>query len=159
MKRGGLDPMALMSTAASNSKKKELTEEMKLKKTEKAVMLRNKKLEETETQMQEVVSQLLYRKPDKEVEKQVIHKPTKHEILLNSMGSDIIHYVDNENGKTVSYPEGVEIVKTNNNTGNSNYPQVIKCSAPNCNNPKRYNCSKNNLPVCTYKCYQKVVNL
>ncbi|GAM19313.1 hypothetical protein SAMD00019534_024880, partial [Acytostelium subglobosum LB1] len=38
------------------------------------------------------------------------------------------------------------------------YPKPIKCSAPGCSNNKRYNCTKNNMPVCTMECWSKVAN-
>ncbi|KYQ90208.1 hypothetical protein DLAC_08808 [Tieghemostelium lacteum] len=160
----GIDP-----NLPTNRRKKELTEEMKQKKNQIALTRKLKKIEETETLMKDVVNQLLTRKVIEKPEKEIIKKPTRHEILLNSMGGKTIRTIDNETGKTVSYPPNHEMINritidqqnTKNNSNNNqsqSKPNIIKCSAPNCNNPKRYNCPKNNLPVCNIECWKKVMS-
>lgn len=34
-------------------------------------------------------------------------------------------------------------------------PEIIKCCISDCNNMKVYNCSKTNMPLCSFACYQK----
>ncbi|EAL70662.1 hypothetical protein DDB_G0273549 [Dictyostelium discoideum AX4] len=180
MKRGsggGLNQKLLAPIPQEVKKIKVLTDEMKQKKSEIALYRRNKKIEEDEASMRDVVNQLFYRKAaTKETSAEDEKKPSRHDLFLKQInGKTVCYKDDSDNGKTLSYPIGHPMIEqiekdkeiskntatatattTTTTTVKINTP--IKCSVLNCNNIKRYNCPKNNLPVCTYECWQKVMN-
>ncbi|EFA85906.1 hypothetical protein PPL_01138 [Heterostelium album PN500] len=160
---GGTGPSlaAIPDLFGKSSEKKELTEEKLQRKHELAQQRRIKKISETEAEMRDVVNQLLNRKEKVET-KELISKPTKREMLLKSMG-DVIEFHDGENkSKTVTFPESyyadnVDFLKPLNHSPVTKQ-QPMRCSAPGCNNIKRYSCPSNGKPVCTLECWNKVNN-
>ncbi|KAM9984565.1 hypothetical protein ACTFIY_008996 [Dictyostelium cf. discoideum] len=178
MKRGSggrLNQKLLAPIPQEVKKIKVLTDEMKQKKSEIALYRRNKKIEEDEASMRDVVNQLFYRKAaTKETSAEDEKKPSRHDLFLKQInGKTVCYKDDSDNGKTISYPIGhpmieqiekdKELSKKDITTATATTTTVkintpIKCSVLNCNNIKRYNCPKNNLPVCTYQCWQKVMN-
>ncbi|KAN0025982.1 hypothetical protein ACTFIV_006962 [Dictyostelium citrinum] len=171
MKRGSggrLNQKLLAPIPQEVKKIKVLTDEMKQKKSEIALYRRNKKIEEDEASMRDVVNQLFYRKAaTKETSAEDEKKPSRHDLFLKQEhGKTVCYKDDGDNGKTISYPIGHPMIEqiekdkkisknTTATTVKINTP--IKCSVLNCNNIKRYNCPNNNLPVCTYECWQKVM--
>ncbi|KAM9972034.1 hypothetical protein ACTFIW_012024 [Dictyostelium discoideum] len=172
---GRLNSKLLAPIPQEVKKIKVLTDEMKQKKSEIALYRRNKKIEEDEASMRDVVNQLFYRKAaSKETSAEDEKKPSRHDLFLKQINGKTVCYKDDiDNGKTISYPIGHPMIEqiekdkelskntattttTTTTTVKINTP--IKCSVLNCNNIKRYNCPKNNLPVCTYECWQKVMN-
>ncbi|KAN0004627.1 hypothetical protein ACTFIU_001865 [Dictyostelium citrinum] len=174
MKRGSgsrLNQKLLAPIPQEVKKIKVLTDEMKQKKSEIALYRRNKKIEEDEASMRDVVNQLFYRKAaTKETSAEDEKKPSRHDLFLKQEhGKTVCYKDDSNNGKTISYPIGHPMIeqiekdkKISKNTTATTATTVkintpIKCSVLNCNNIKRYNCPNNNLPVCTYECWQKVM--
>ncbi|KAM9957387.1 hypothetical protein ACTFIR_009492 [Dictyostelium discoideum] len=169
---GRLNSKLLAPIPQEVKKIKVLTDEMKQKKSEIALYRRNKKIEEDEASMRDVVNQLFYRKAaSKETSAEDEKKPSRHDLFLKQINGKTVCYKDDiDNGKTISYPIGHPMIEQiekdkelSKNTATTTTTTVkintpIKCSVLNCNNIKRYNCPKNNLPVCTYECWQKVMN-
>ncbi|EGC28509.1 hypothetical protein DICPUDRAFT_85402 [Dictyostelium purpureum] len=168
IKRGSKLDISILTPSSGGKKKKELTEEMKQKKSELAIQRRNKKIEEDETMMRDVVNQLFYRKAaTKESNIEEEKKPSRHDLYIKDNKGNTICYKDTpEEGKTISYPMGHPMIETiekdiNISKIQQQQPQKpipIKCAVENCNRNKRYNCPKNNLPVCTMECYKKIMN-
>lgn len=64
-----------------------------------------------------------------------------------------ISYKQNNNFTTLSFPNGIvyPLVKQERTSP----PKIIVCHVDGCNNPKKYNCNKTNVPLCSLLCYKK----
>lgn len=67
-----------------------------------------------------------------------------------------IRYKDTVEGATISFPLGIEFPLKPQHLENEP-PKPTLCSMDGCNNIKRYNCSKTNVPLCSLQCYKKNV--
>ncbi|XP_040275407.1 INO80 complex subunit B isoform X2 [Bufo bufo] len=64
-----------------------------------------------------------------------------------------VRYVNNAHSVTVSYPPGVPYPVPAEPRPALPAPQL--CRAPGCSNPKRYSCAKTRLPLCSLECYHR----
>ncbi|GAB0093626.1 INO80 complex subunit B [Sergentomyia squamirostris] len=64
-----------------------------------------------------------------------------------------IIYRNTLEGVTLTYPPNISYPLASQ--GAREVPKVIPCSI--CGNPKKYNCSKTNVPLCSFKCYRQNV--
>ncbi|XP_075704691.1 INO80 complex subunit B [Rhinoderma darwinii] len=64
-----------------------------------------------------------------------------------------VHYQDNAHSITVSYPPGVPYPVPTEPRAATPAPKL--CHVPGCANPKKYSCSKTHVPLCSLKCYHK----
>lgn len=79
-------------------------------------------------------------------------KMNKNKILPRIMTVPLISYRDSiSNGPSLSFPVDYEI--SLNSQTEKQPPPAIQCGICN-ENQKRYNCSKTNLPICSFRCYQ-----
>lgn len=80
-------------------------------------------------------------------------KQTKNKMV--KAAQPVISYRDTVDGATVSLPPGVDFPIAPQIAYDP--PKPILCSIPGCFNIKRYNCSKTNVPLCSFKCYRQNV--
>ncbi|KAM3910430.1 INO80 complex subunit B [Leptodactylus fuscus] len=64
-----------------------------------------------------------------------------------------VHYQNSAHSITVSYPPGVPYPVPTEPQAALPAPQL--CGAPGCANPKKYSCSKTQVPVCSLECYRR----
>lgn len=68
----------------------------------------------------------------------------------------MIKYVTTADSATISLPPGMDF-PLQPQIGKEP-PKPILCGMPNCSNLKRYNCSKTNVPLCSFRCYKMNVD-
>jgi len=150
---GASDLLSLPMEDKKKSGKGVLTEEARLRKVTQAVK-RKMKQDEEQTKIRDmVISQLLSRtsKP-KNGDEDGKQMPKKY--VLHT--KDIVSYISGPKGSSLSFPLSASILPIP--PQKARYPPPpTKCAAPNCSNPKRYNCSHTKLPICSIECY-KIVN-
>lgn len=155
----------LLSLPMGSKKKKQLTEEEQAKKTELAEKRRIQNRQIIEDQKKMVVDKLLNRQFNFNVKHKKAFESNDTSISSNvqvhkneANVADSIHFVDNEKGKFLSFPENhfpFTLFSNSTNIPSSNH--VVKCAAPGCSNLKCYTSSKLNLPLCNQlACYQKL---
>lgn len=72
---------------------------------------------------------------------------------ISKIQEPYISYKQNNDITTMSFPPGIKypLIKQER----SSPPKFITCHVEGCNNPKKYNCSKTNVPLCSLQCYKK----
>lgn len=103
--------------------------------------------EKREKDKRKTMERLLKKKDSKSV-KQIKHRPFK--LLIPR-----ISYQQTMNNAKIIVPEELEFPFKPQVARNP--PKQVLCSILNCQNIKRYNCSKTNVPLCSLKCY-KLIN-
>lgn len=102
--------------------------------------------EKREKDKKKTMDRLLKKQESKNVKNAQKGKPVKK---LEPM----IVYKNNNNGIILSLPPGIPFpIEAKPQI---EPPKLIKCSVKNCENLKKYNCSKTRLPLCSIQCYKK----
>lgn len=98
----------------------------------------------------------LLKKQDSKIAKNQKNKPAKMMVPM------ISYYSTVADGERITFPPTMEIPlmkhqKSNKviSSSSSDVKKQISCAI--CAEPKRYNCSRTNLPLCSFKCYKKNV--
>lgn len=91
----------------------------------------------------------LLKKQDSKSVKAIKNRPVKAQLPM-------ITYVNTVEGATISLPPNVEFPLQPQTPVEP--PKPVICGMPNCTNVKRYNCSKTNIPLCSYRCYKMNVD-
>uniref|UniRef100_U5EWG8 INO80 complex subunit B-like conserved region domain-containing protein n=1 Tax=Corethrella appendiculata TaxID=1370023 RepID=U5EWG8_9DIPT len=104
--------------------------------------------EKREKDKKKTMERLLKKQESKTV-KQIKNRPVKIQVPM-------ISYRMTLEGATISLPPNVEFPLKPQEPIQA--PKPIICGMPNCTNIKRYNCSKTNIPLCSYKCYKQNVD-
>lgn len=107
--------------------------------------------------------QLADEKREKDKKKTMERLLKKQETKQRSQGKNkavktlepVITYRDTYDGATVSLP--TDFVFPLKPQVAKDPPKPVLCGIPGCNNLKIYNCSKTNLPLCSFICYRKNV--
>jgi INO80 complex subunit B len=73
----------------------------------------------------------------------------------NKFAHPVISYKNSVDGISLSYP--INFANVIQAKLPIEPPTPIKCSISGCNNTKKYNCSKTNVPLCSLACYKKNV--
>lgn len=100
--------------------------------------------EKREKDKRKTMERLLKKKDSKSV-KQIKNRPVKAQIPR-------ISYQQTADDAKIVLPEGFEFPFQAQVAKEA--PKPVLCSVPNCKNLKRYNCSKTNVPLCSFKCYK-----
>lgn len=100
--------------------------------------------EKREKDKRKTMERLLKKKDSKSV-KQMKNRPIKAQIPR-------ISYQQTVDDAKIHLPEGIDFPFQPQVAKEP--PKPILCSIPNCKNVKRYNCSKTNVPLCSFKCYK-----
>lgn len=90
----------------------------------------------------------LLKKQDSKAVKLVKNKPVKQQI-------PVISYKNTNTATLLSFPPNVEFPLQRKYPIEP--PKPILCGIPGCGSIKRYNCSKTNIPLCSFECYKKNV--
>lgn len=107
--------------------------------------------------------QLADEKREKDKQKTMERLLKKQECKMKSVKAQkvksqvpMISYRNNQNGASISFPVNFEVpIKS---LQPIEIPKPIFCAIPDCNNLKRYNCSKTNTPLCSFKCYKQNID-
>lgn len=78
----------------------------------------------------------------------------KHKPRNNDNTEPMIKYCTNSQGVTIQFPPDYQMPLVAQRV-RLPPPPVKLCSIEGCNQPKKYNCSKTNLPLCSLECYRK----
>lgn len=105
--------------------------------------------EKREKDKKKTMERLLKKQDSKSVMKANRNRFTKSQLPM-------ITYVNTVEGATISLPPNVEFPLQPQKPIDP--PKPIICGIPNCTNVKRYNCSKTNIPLCSYRCYKMNVD-
>lgn len=92
----------------------------------------------------------LLKKQDSSKSKTNKNKLTKNQVPM-------ITYRNTVDGATITYPPNFEISLESKIARDP--PKPILCAVPGCTNIKKYNCSKTNTPLCSFKCYKENISL
>jgi INO80 complex subunit B len=90
----------------------------------------------------------LLKKQDSKAVKLVKNKPVKQQ-------RPVISYKNTGSATLLSYPPGFDFPLERKCPIEPPKPKL--CGIPGCPNIKRYNCSKTNIPLCSFECYKKNV--
>ncbi|XP_052872195.1 INO80 complex subunit B [Anopheles cruzii] len=91
----------------------------------------------------------LLKKQDSKSVKAIKNRPIKEKVPM-------ITYVDGVDGASISLPPGVAFPLRTQMPREP--PKPTLCTVSNCSNIKRYNCSKTNVPLCSFECYKAHVD-
>ncbi|XP_067839025.1 INO80 complex subunit B [Heptranchias perlo] len=125
-------------------KVKEMTEEMMVKRAERARKRRLQAAKKAEDSKNQTIERLT--KTNKAKVKTLREKRTKR------MHYPMIRYSNNAVGITVSFPHGCPAPVP---AASQSVPTPITCGVEGCSNFKKYSCSKTGLPLCSLECYKK----
>jgi INO80 complex subunit B len=125
-----------------------LTEEQINRRQMRAKRRREQAQEKTEKDKQETLERLL-KKQDSKVK--ASNKGPAKDRYLNV---PVFRYVNSSEAVTLSVPVGYEFPLPRSSAASEPKP-VVLCGAENCENPKRYSCSKTGIPLCSLECYRK----
>lgn len=92
----------------------------------------------------------LLKKQDSKSVKQMKNRPFKAQVPR-------ISYIQNADGASISLPAGINFPFEPKKAREP--PKPVLCGIPNCKNIKKYNCSKTNMPLCSFGCYKKNVEM
>ncbi|XP_050097398.1 INO80 complex subunit B isoform X1 [Anopheles aquasalis] len=90
----------------------------------------------------------LLKKQDSKSVKAIKNRPVKQKVPM-------ITYINGANGATISLPPDINFPLEAQPPRDP--PKPVLCAIPNCTNIKRYNCSKTNIPLCSFECYKRNV--
>ncbi|XP_028658066.1 INO80 complex subunit B [Erpetoichthys calabaricus] len=125
-------------------KEKEMTEEMMLKREERARKRRLQAAKKAEENKNQTIERLT--KTNKAKIKTLREKKSKQ------AQCPMVRYISSFNGTTISYPEGV---CTPSVAAPRVVPAATLCGVVGCSNLKKYSCSKTGIPLCSLQCYKK----
>lgn len=125
-------------------KVKEMTEEMMVKRAERARKRRLQAAKKAEDSKNQTIERLT--KTNKAKVKTLRERKTKR------MHCPIIRYSNNAIGITVSFPHGYPAPLP---APSMPVPIPTTCVVEGCSNFKKYSCSKTGLPLCSLECYKK----
>lgn len=128
-------------------KKKEENEETLKIKAIKSQKRKEIELEKREQDKKKTMDRLLKKKDSKTSKQTRFNKGTKREFAR------ITYLLDSEGGHTISLPPNMEFPFRTQKPVKA--PHVTPCSVPDCNNAKKYSCSKSGKPLCSLQCYKK----
>uniref|UniRef100_UPI00358DDF30 INO80 complex subunit B-like isoform X3 n=1 Tax=Myxine glutinosa TaxID=7769 RepID=UPI00358DDF30 len=132
-------------------KEKEMTEEMMLKRAERAHKRRlqaAKKAEESKKQTIERLTKTNRAKVKAARERQA----RRHQ-------APMVHYCNTPNLVTLTFPPGFPVPLTESAKNVAVAPPVVYCGLDGCSNIKVYSCSKTGVPLCSLACYKKNLQL
>lgn len=92
----------------------------------------------------------LLKKQDSTKSKINKNKQTKNQVPM-------ITYRNTADGATISFPPNFDFPLKAQVARDP--PKPTLCAVPGCVNIKKYNCSKTNTPLCSYKCYKENISL
>ncbi|XP_072353594.1 INO80 complex subunit B isoform X1 [Scyliorhinus torazame] len=125
-------------------KAKEMTEEMMVKRAERARKRRLQAAKKAEDSKNQTIERLT--KTNKAKVKTLRERRTKR------VHYPMIRYSNNAIGITVSFPHGCAVPLP---AISQPVPTPVTCGIEGCSNFKKYSCSKTGLPLCSFECYKK----
>ncbi|KAM9378095.1 INO80 complex subunit B [Phaethornis superciliosus] len=131
-------------------KAKELTEEMLVKREERARKRRLQAAKKAEENKNQTIERLT--KTNKAKVK------TLRERKAKPAPCPVVHYCNAADIITVSFPAGVALPLTPA-PPRPLPPAPLLCGVPGCPNPKRYSCSRTGRPLCSLACYRRNLGL
>lgn len=141
-------PAEPLMALPSGFKEKVVTEEMLAKKAIKTQKRREQAQEKREVDKKRTIDRLL--KKQEKAQKIGRHKLNKQELPM-------LTYTNTRELISVSFPTNYEMgIKP---TLLQPPPPIVLCGAPGCGNPKKYSCSKTNIPLCSLQCYKNNIKL
>ncbi|KAM8939638.1 INO80 complex subunit B [Pelodytes ibericus] len=141
-----MQTLPLFPPAAYPRPQQELSEEMLVKREEKAQKRRLQAAKKAEESKKQTIERLTKTSKSRGV------KPAR-ERRGRLPPCPTIRYQQTAHAITVSYPTGVPgPVPAEPRAA---LPAPTLCSVPGCGNPKKYSCSKTRAPLCSLECYQK----
>ncbi|XP_076106700.1 INO80 complex subunit B-like [Mytilus galloprovincialis] len=127
----------------------ELTEEQMAKRQQRAKKRRQQAHEKREKDKKQTLDRLLKKQESK-------NKSMKTKSSKKSTAPKV-HYVNNQNGITISVPTGIQFPFT---TEKANPPKPkTRCGVKGCSNLKKYSCSKTGVPLCSLQCYKTNISV
>jgi hypothetical protein len=154
-KESGAAPELLALPVSKKKKEKILTEEDMLRKSEMAER-RRKKVESENAKIKESVIDKLLNRSSKTKKKEDEQTPAQLRRQLQLPPEEVIKYVSGPKGNALIFPTEQPIPSILIQTTQSYPPPPMQCAAPNCTNPKKYNCSRTNLPLCSLQCWRAI---
>ncbi|KAM6289129.1 INO80 complex subunit B [Aegotheles albertisi] len=130
-------------------KAKELTEEMLVKREERARKRRLQAAKKAEENKNQTIERLT--KTNKAKVKALRERRAK------PAACPVVHYCNAADRITVSFPAGVAPPLLPPPTPPP--PPPVLCGVPGCSNPKRYSCSRTGRPLCSLGCYRRNLGL
>uniref|UniRef100_A0A182K4J2 INO80 complex subunit B-like conserved region domain-containing protein n=1 Tax=Anopheles christyi TaxID=43041 RepID=A0A182K4J2_9DIPT len=134
----------LLMSLPTGYKEKVMTEEAIQKAQLKSQKRKQMADEKREKDKKKTMERLLKKQDSKSV-KAIKNRPVKERVPM-------ITYVNSVEGATISLPPEVDFPLAKQPPREP--PKPTLCAVPNCNNIKRYNCSRTNIPLCSFKCYK-----
>ncbi|XP_056397539.1 INO80 complex subunit B [Hyla sarda] len=125
----------------------EMSQEMLVKREEKARKRRLQAAKKAEESKKQTIERLT------KTSKSRGTKPTSGKRGGRQPPCPTIRYQNNAKSITVSYPAGVPYPAPAEPRVALPAPQL--CGAPGCSNPKKYSCSKTGIPLCSLECYHQ----
>ncbi|CAH4037342.1 INO80 complex subunit B [Pieris brassicae] len=101
--------------------------------------------EKREKDKKKTMDRLLKKQESKNLKNAHRGKPTRKQ-------EPMIVYKNNNNSITLTFPQGMAIPLTCKAIIEP--PKALKCGIQGCNNDKKYNCSKTDVPLCSLECYK-----
>lgn len=142
-------PAEPLMALPSGFKEKVVTEEMLAKKAIKTQKRREQAQEKREEDKKRTINRLL-KKQEKAQGKIGRHKLSKQDLPM-------LTYTNTRDLIAVSFPTNYEMdIKPK---VLQSPPAIVFCGAPGCSNPKKYACSKTNIPLCSLQCYKTNIKL
>ncbi|KAK7087827.1 INO80 complex subunit B-like [Littorina saxatilis] len=127
----------------SGYKTVELTEEQKQRRLQRAKKRRQQAHEKREKDKKQTMDRLLKKQETK----------TKGSKLKKRSNVPRVRYMSTAHGVSLSFPHGNLFPITPQVAGPPK--PVVMCGVKGCNNPKKYACSKTQVPLCSLQCYKK----
>ncbi|KAG9460244.1 hypothetical protein GDO78_023110 [Eleutherodactylus coqui] len=137
----------LYPTAVYTRPPQEMSQEMLVKREEKARKRRLQAAKKAEESKKQTIERLT------KTSKSRGTKPTSGRRGGRQPLCPTVRYQNNAHSITVSYPPGVPCPVPAEPRLALPAPQL--CGAPGCANPKRYSCSKTHVPLCSLECYRR----
>uniref|UniRef100_A0A182X5E5 INO80 complex subunit B-like conserved region domain-containing protein n=1 Tax=Anopheles quadriannulatus TaxID=34691 RepID=A0A182X5E5_ANOQN len=134
----------LLMSLPTGYKEKVMTEEAIQKAQLKSQKRKQMADEKREKDKKKTMERLLKKQDSKSV-KAIKNRPVKEKVPM-------ITYINSAEGGSISLPPEVEFPLPKQPPRDP--PKPTLCAVPNCNNLKRYNCSRTNIPLCSFKCYK-----
>ncbi|XP_071987835.1 INO80 complex subunit B [Engystomops pustulosus] len=125
----------------------EMSQEMLVKREEKARKRRLQAAKKAEESKKQTIERLT------KTSKTRGAKPTSGRRGGRHPPCPTVRYQDNAHGISMSYPSGVTYPLPAEPRPALPAPKL--CAAPGCSNPKKYSCSKTLLPLCSLECYRR----
>uniref|UniRef100_A0A182SL37 INO80 complex subunit B-like conserved region domain-containing protein n=1 Tax=Anopheles maculatus TaxID=74869 RepID=A0A182SL37_9DIPT len=134
----------ILMSLPTGYKEKVMTEEAIQKAQLKSQKRKQMADEKREKDKKKTMERLLKKQDSKSV-KAIKNRPIKEKVPM-------ITYVNGVDGATISLPPEVDFPLPKQAPRDP--PKPTLCAIPNCNNIKRYNCSRTNIPLCSFECYK-----